>query len=63
MTDDALTWSGKFHATGARRLPVLAPDPGRDGAFTIHDCEDHAHLMNLVRDQLGFSKTRNHFSP
>ena len=34
---------------------------GLDQAFTIHDREDSADLMNLVRHDLGFSKTASRF--
>ena len=34
---------------------------GLDPAFTIHDREDSADLMNLVRHELGFSKTESRF--
>ena len=34
---------------------------GLDRAFTIHDREDSADLMNLVRHDLGFSKTKKRF--
>ena len=48
---DAL-WSGTFHAIGARLLREYAHDIGLDSAFTIHDREDSADLMNLVRHDL-----------
>ena len=34
---------------------------GLDPAFTIHDREDRADLMNLVRHELGFSKMECRF--
>jgi ATP-dependent DNA helicase UvrD/PcrA len=34
---------------------------GLDPAFTIHDREDSADLMNLVRHELGFSNTERRF--
>jgi len=34
---------------------------GLDRAFTIHDREDSADLMNLIRHDLGFSKTDKRF--
>ena len=37
---EALTWSGTFHAVGAKFLREYAHDIGLDGAFTIHDRED-----------------------
>ncbi len=58
---DALTWSGTFHAIGARLLREYAEQIGLDRAFTIHDREDSADLMNLVRHDLGFSKTEERF--
>jgi DNA helicase-2/ATP-dependent DNA helicase PcrA len=55
----ALTWSGTFHSVGARLLREYAGRIGLDPAFTIHDREDSADLMNLVRHALGLSaKTR-----
>src|SRR5712692_2431961 len=56
-----LTWSGTFHAIGARLLREYAPQIGLDRAFTIHDRGDSADLMNLVRHDLGFSKTEKRF--
>src|SRR3954462_13380968 len=58
---DALSWSGTFHAIGARLLREYALDIGLNTAFTIHDREDAADLMNLVRHDLGFSKTDKRF--
>ena len=57
---DAL-WAGTFHGTGARLLREYAREIGLDPAFTIHDREDSADLMNLMRHELGFSKTENRF--
>src|SRR5258705_2332910 len=58
---DALTWAGTFHGIGARLLREYSDQIGLDQAFTIHDREDSADLMNLVRHDLGFSKTANRF--
>ncbi|MGX1786089.1 ATP-dependent helicase [Bosea sp. NPDC055332] len=58
---DALNWAGTFHGVGARLLRDLAEQIGLDPAFTIHDREDAADLMNLVRHELGFSKTETRF--
>jgi DNA helicase-2/ATP-dependent DNA helicase PcrA len=58
---DALTWAGTFHGIGARLLREHAEDIGLDPAFTIHDREDSADLMNLVRHELGFSSTESRF--
>ena len=46
---DALAWAGTFHGVGARLLREYAEQIGLDPAFTIHDREDSADLMNLVR--------------
>src|ERR1700739_2727579 len=61
LVGDALTWSGTFHAIGARLLREHAEQNALDRAFTIHDREDSADLMNLVRHDLGFSKTDERF--
>jgi DNA helicase-2/ATP-dependent DNA helicase PcrA len=58
---DALTWAGTFHAIGARLLREYAEQIGLQPNFTIHDREDSADLMNLVRHQLGFSQTESRF--
>jgi DNA helicase-2/ATP-dependent DNA helicase PcrA len=58
---DALTWAGTFHGIGARFLREYAERIGLDPAFTIHDREDSADLLNLVRHELGFSKTERRF--
>ena len=58
---EGLNWAGTFHSVGARLLRDYAPDIGLEPAFTIHDREDSADLMNLVRHELGFSETENRF--
>jgi ATP-dependent DNA helicase UvrD/PcrA len=57
----ALSWAGTFHGIGARLLRDYAEQIGLDPGFTIHDREDSADLMNLVRHQLGLSKTESRF--
>jgi DNA helicase-2/ATP-dependent DNA helicase PcrA len=57
----ALDWSGTFHAIGARLLREFALDIGITREFTIHDREDSADLMNLIRHDLGFSKADKRF--
>jgi DNA helicase-2/ATP-dependent DNA helicase PcrA len=61
LVADALTWSGTFHAIGARLLREYAERIALDRAFTIHDREDSADLINLVRHDLGFSRTAERF--
>ena len=58
---DALSWAGTFHGIGTRLLREYAGQIGLDPNFTIHDREDAADLMNLVRHQLGLSKTESRF--
>ena len=57
----AILWSGTFHAIGARLLRLYAHAIGLDPAFTIHDREDSADLMNLVRHELGLSDKAQRF--
>src|SRR4051794_35514533 len=61
LITDALTWAGTFHGIGARILREYAGQIGIDPAFTIHDREDSADLMNLVRHERGLSKTESRF--
>ncbi len=56
-----LHWSGTFHAIGVRLLRDYAGRIGLDPGFTIHDREDSADLMNLVRHELGLSATKQRF--
>lgn len=58
---DALAWSGTFHGIGARILREYSIELGLNPQFTIHDREDSADLMNLVRHDLGFSKMESRF--
>jgi DNA helicase II / ATP-dependent DNA helicase PcrA len=58
---DALNWAGTFHGIGARLLREYADQIGLNPAFTIHDREDSADLMNLVRHERGLSKTESRF--
>ncbi len=58
---DALAWAGTFHGIGARLLRIHADQIGLAEDFTIHDREDSADLINLVRHELGLSKTESRF--
>ena len=60
-TADALIWAGTFHGIGARLLREYAERIGLDPNFTIHDREDSGDLINLVRHELGLSKTATRF--
>jgi DNA helicase-2/ATP-dependent DNA helicase PcrA len=61
LITDALTGSGTFHAVGARFLREYAEEIRLDPNFTIHDREDSSDLMNMVRHELGYSKTETRF--
>jgi DNA helicase-2/ATP-dependent DNA helicase PcrA len=54
-------WAGTFHAVAARLLRSHAHSIGLDPAFSIHDREDSADLMNLVRHERGFSEQNRRF--
>jgi DNA helicase-2/ATP-dependent DNA helicase PcrA len=58
---NALTWSGTFHAIGARLLREYSDRIGINRDFTIHDRGDSADLMNLIRHDLGFSNMEKRF--
>jgi DNA helicase II / ATP-dependent DNA helicase PcrA len=58
---DGLNWAGTFHGIGARLLREYSERIGLEPNFTIHDREDSADLFNLVRHELGFSKTESRF--
>jgi DNA helicase-2/ATP-dependent DNA helicase PcrA len=58
---DALAWAGTFHGIGARLMREYADRIGLEPAFTIHDREDSADLMNLIRHEKGFSRTESRF--
>jgi DNA helicase II / ATP-dependent DNA helicase PcrA len=61
IMNEALSWAGTFHGIGARLLREYAEQIGLNPAFTIHDREDSADLLNLVRHERGLSKTENRF--
>jgi DNA helicase-2/ATP-dependent DNA helicase PcrA len=54
-------WSGTFHAVSARLLRSHAHSIGLDSSFTIHDREDSADLLNLVRHERGLSDKDRRF--
>jgi len=58
---DALAWAGTFHGVGARLLREYAPHLGLDPQFTIHDREDSADLLNIVRHDLGLHESKSRF--
>jgi DNA helicase-2/ATP-dependent DNA helicase PcrA len=58
---NAIAWSGTFHAVGARLLREYAERVALDRSFSIHDREASADLLNLVRHDLGYSRTQERF--
>ena len=54
-------WAGTFHAIGARLLRSNAHAIGLAPSFAIHDREDSADLMNLVRHERGLSDKDRRF--
>ena len=57
----SIIWSGTFHSTGARLLREYAERIGLSPAFTIHDREDSADLMSLVRTDRGLHESAKRF--
>jgi DNA helicase II / ATP-dependent DNA helicase PcrA len=60
-TRHPISWSGTFHAVGARLLRMYAGSVGLDPSFTIHDREDSGDLVNLVRHEQGLSEKNKRF--
>ncbi|WP_128935507.1 ATP-dependent helicase [Bradyrhizobium zhanjiangense] len=56
-----ITWSGTFHAVGARLIREFAQDVGLLPNFTIKDRGDSADLMEMVRQKLCLSSSEVHF--
>ncbi len=54
-------FSGTFHSIGARLLRDYAERLGLEAGFTIHDREDSADLLNLVRHELKLSERKERF--
>ena len=51
-----VSWSGTFHAIGARLLRSYARQIGLSPDFSIHDRGDSEDLLSLVRHDLGLSE-------
>ena len=56
-----LPWSGTFHSVGSRLLRRYGRLISIDPDFTVIDRPDSQDLMNMVRTELGFSKTKERF--
>ncbi|MBI4514787.1 MAG: ATP-dependent helicase [Deltaproteobacteria bacterium] len=56
-----LCWAGTFHSLANRLLRLHAQVIGLTPSFTVLDRSDAADLMNLLRDELGFSRSASRF--
>jgi DNA helicase-2/ATP-dependent DNA helicase PcrA len=54
-------WGGTFHAVGNRLLRLHGRALGLTPDFTVLDQADGADVMNLLRDELGFSSRERRF--
>jgi DNA helicase-2/ATP-dependent DNA helicase PcrA len=58
---EPIRWSGTFHAVANRLLRYHAESVGLEPSFTVLDRGDSMDLIDLVRDELGFSKKTSRF--
>jgi ATP-dependent DNA helicase UvrD/PcrA len=58
---DGLTWAGTFHAVANRLLRLHADEVGLDPSFTVLDRTDSADLLDVLRHDLGLSRTKARF--
>ena len=56
-----LPWSGTFHSIANRLIREHAASLGLDANFSVLDRGDAADLMDVVRHELGLSKTEKRF--
>jgi ATP-dependent DNA helicase UvrD/PcrA len=59
--ETARVWGGTFHAVGNRLLRVNGRALGIRPDFTVLDQTDTADVMNLLRDELGYSGRERRF--
>jgi len=59
--DLAIPWSGTFHSIANRLLRLHGAAIGLDPSFTVLDRADAEDLLNLARDELGFSQRSTRF--
>jgi DNA helicase-2/ATP-dependent DNA helicase PcrA len=60
-TEAERVWGGTFHAVGNRLLRLAGRPLGLPPDFTVLDQADGADVMNLIRDELGFSTRERRF--
>jgi DNA helicase-2/ATP-dependent DNA helicase PcrA len=56
-----LPWSGTFHSIANRLIRRHAAAVGLDASFSVVDRGDAADLMDVLRHELGFSKSEKRF--
>ena len=56
-----LPWSGTFHSVANRLIRRHCATVGLTESFSVLDRGDAADLMDVVRHELGFSKTEKRF--
>ena len=56
-----IPWAGTFHSVANRLLRIHAHTVGLEPNFTVLDRSDSADLLNVVRNDLGFSKLPTRF--
>ncbi|MGH7541585.1 MAG: UvrD-helicase domain-containing protein, partial [Gemmatimonadota bacterium] len=59
--DTGRVWGGTFHAIGNRLLRLHGRGLGLSPDFTVLDQADAADVMNLLRDDLGYSARERRF--
>ena len=59
--DAGRVWGGTFHAVGNRLLRIHGRALGLSPDFTVLDQADGADVMNLLRDELGYSSRERRF--
>ena len=57
----AIHWTGTFHSVANRLLRLYATPMGLPSSFTVLDRGDAEDLLNIVRDELGFSGASTRF--
>jgi DNA helicase-2/ATP-dependent DNA helicase PcrA len=61
IKDVRLPWSGTFHSIANRLIRRYAAAVGLDESFSVLDRGDAADLLDMLRHELGFSKTEKRF--
>jgi DNA helicase-2/ATP-dependent DNA helicase PcrA len=54
-------WGGTFHSVATRLLRAHGKQIGLEAGFTIHDRSDSEDLLDVVRTELGLTKTDKRF--